>query len=250
MSVQAPPQWASSSRENGSSYLSWKSKTVLAATVILCGGGLAAQFPSTTASVEPSAAVALDSAQTDQPSLSQPQGRYASNAQQAEDEGGPTFAESGEQIGRYVGPPGIVQDGTSENPSSSSPSSSTRRMRMFDPIDESGLEKKALDLAMAPWNPIFDKLPPLKERLLQPLIDDSELVAVEPETVQAMRPAMEPEIGVVIDSSQLATAEETEKHQITIMIQEDSIVSAGQEPTPSEITPIISDDQLRPANME
>jgi len=232
MSTQAPPQWASASRQNGFSYLSWKRKILLAATVILCGSGLAAQFPCTTTSVEHATAAQTDFAGTIPP-LSQSQNRYANNVQTIAETDGPSLAKSNEPFGKYVEPP-LMEEENGEEKSSQAPQSlSSRKSMKFDLIDDSGLEKKSLNLPLARWNPRFEQPPPLSERLSQSQIDNSEIVPAQPETV--------------IDSSHLVPAADDE---MTIVLQADSIVPANHNPIPSETVSIISEDQIRPGNME
>ncbi|MCL2304684.1 MAG: hypothetical protein FWC43_05015 [Planctomycetaceae bacterium] len=220
--TQAPPQRASTSHENGFSYLSWKRKTLLAATVVLCGGGLAAQFPNTI--TEAPAAVSLDSAQTDGvnviPLLSQPQNRYAHYFQTSEEDE-PVFAESGEPIGRYIEPPAMSPEDDSEDLSSAPQTLTARKIRAFEQIDDSGFERTALNLPLAKWNSLFDKSPPLNERTPQPQIDDNAIVPAQPETLQTMKPETQPLIRPRIDLTQLVPV--------------------------SEIVPRISEDQIRPA---
>jgi len=218
MSIQAPPQWASTSRKNGFSYLSWKRKTLLAATVILCGGGLAAQFPSIATFEEPVACAQTDFEGTI-PSLSQPQNRYANNAQTMEEDDGPSLARPGEPFRRYVEPPKMDEEDESEDSPPTPQSVALRKAFKFDVIDDSDLEKKTLDLPLARWNPRFDQPPPLSGRISQVQIDNRELV-----------PAQEDEI--------------------TVMILADSIVPAAEEQFSSEAIPMISLDQLRPGSEE
>ena len=245
MSIQAPPQWASASRENGFSYLSWKTKTLLAATVILCGSGLAAQFPNTSAPDE-SVAASSNFAQPDEggiPLLSQPQSRYANNAQLAGGSDAPFYVKPGEQIAKYVEPPKMGDEDESEV-SSPVPQRFQSRKLTFDPIDDSGLEKKSLDLPLVKWNPRFNQSPPLSERSPQQRFDPA-----QPETVDTMKIPAESLTGAVIDSSYLLPAEEAEESALTVMIREDSIIPA-QNPLSDETIPVISEDQIRPADME
>jgi len=228
MLPQAPPRWASASHENGFSYFSWKRKTLLAAIVVISGGGLAAQFPSHTVPEE-SVAVPVHSVQADcndaSPSLSLPQNRYANNAQTKKEGNGPSFAEPNELTGKYFDPPTMNESESEESPpvTRSTPS---RILREFESINYSGFEKTPLDLPLARWNPLFDQSPPLSVRSPQPLIDNSVIVPAQSEPVQVMRPTTEPLISVRIDSSQLAPAEE---QTITVLISADSIVPADQE---------------------
>ena len=234
MFSQAPPQWALASHENGFSYLSWKRKTLLAAFIVACGGGLAAQFPNLTPSLTvpgESVAVSSDFAQANVdnaiPSLSLPQDRYANNAQATPKKGAPSFAKPNEQIGRYTEPPAMNKESESEDSPSAPQSTPLRRTKVFESIDDSGFKKTALDLPLAKWNPLFDQSPPLSGRPLRPLIDDSALVPALPETVQAMKAEVEPFIRVMIDPSHLVPAEE---QKITVLVQEDSIVPAEDYP--------------------
>ena len=94
--------------------------------------------------------------------------------------------------------------------------------------NKTGLEKTALDLPLARWNPLFDKTPPLSVRAPKPVIDESELVPAQ----------SEPLINTIIDISQLVPVEQ---HRITVIIQEGSLVSADEQPTLHEVTPIISE---------
>ena len=231
----APPQWASASHENGFSYLSWKRKTFLAAVVVGCGFGLAALFPNNTASGD-LAAVPKNSAQTEQadsnaeasPVFSQPQNRYANNVHAAKEGDKPSFIEPNERVERYTPPPVMSKENEPKDSPPAPHSPALQSTRKFESIDYTGFERTALDLPLARWNPLFDKPPPLSERSLQPLIDDSALVPAQGEMVQTMKVTPEPLITTIIDSAFLVPAEEYE-HEITILIQENSIVPADQD---------------------
>ena len=191
--------------------------------VIISGSGLAAQFPSHTASEVP-VVVALSPAQTDfedtSPSLSLPQDRYASHAQAT-----PSFAEPNERIERYSDPPAVNKERKPED-TPVPQGLPAPKIKMFELINDSGLEKTPLDLPLAGWNPLFDQAPPLSGRSLQPLIDDSALVSVQPEEVQTMKPTTEPFLPARIDSSQLVPVK---KQEISVLISADSIVPADQD---------------------
>ncbi len=257
----APPPRATTSRADGFSFLSWKGKIVLAASVILCGGGLAAQFPrlapdpQSVASLDPAPEDSeyteeFDSEDANEYTLAKPRRRYAQNANSATEQDY-AFAEPAEPIRKYTPPPGVSGEGASDSANKSPELPSRTRLsslQLFESVDYSGLEKTALDLPLANWNPMFDKAPPLSEPKSGPRIDANALV---PSRHTVMKPSENDDAedateGLAVDLSALVPAEtpdHTTEPKFEAILRTESLVPASAEP---KFAPVLSLDQIRP----
>ncbi len=266
-----PPPRAMASRANGFSFLSWKGKVVLAASVLLCGGGLAAQFPRQ--EPDPRSAAFLDSATDDAKNsdysdeffsengaesneyvLARPQRRYAQNADPAADQDY-AFAEPAEPIRKYSPPPGPNGEETPDSTKKTQEPPSRTRLsssQLFGSIDYSGLEKKALNLPLADWNPLFDKAPPLSEPKSAPRVEVDALV---PSRQTVMKPDESEEnettSPVRIDVAALVAAEKPGDSpsppppKLEAVLRKENLVPASPIP---DFAPILSLDQIHSAN--
>ena len=262
--TKAPPQRASAARENGFSFLSWKRKTFLAVTVILCGGGIAAQFPTTTMPEErfavssgvskPTASEDFTSLDRDTPEpeglvLSQPKRQYAENiAENSQNVSGYTVSRPEGPIAKYTPPPKMG----GETDSDSSPKPVERytvrkpklsSSQLFDSVDYSGFEKTSLDLPLARWNPLFDQMPPLSGMKPQsrPFVDENDIVAAKQETGGPAKLAQsdyrvgETVSNAMIDFDALVPAKnQVEESVFEAMIDPGVLVTVQQAATDSE----------------
>ena len=273
--TKAPPQRASAVHEDGFSFLSWKIKTVLAATVILCGGGIAAQFPSTTTPEEriaDSSAVSKSTTEENFANLdqdtsesggfvySQPQRQYADSAAIAAEDtrkvGNFSLSRPAGPIAKYIPPPKMGEETETTAPPGPAESLTANKPRLasfpvFDTIDYSGFEKTAVDLPLARWNPLFDKAPPLSEMPSRPLpvAEENKVVAAKPEIRSG-----ETVTDAIIDFDTLVPANSQLENTIRetvieAMIDADALVPTQQMATDSvqEINAVIPDEFLVPA---
>ena len=250
--TKAPPQRASAVRENGFSFLSWKKKTLLAATVMLCGGGLAAQFPNTATPEEriaDSSSVSKpiadenfarfdqEASESDGVTYSQPNRQYADNAAaDSPRKAAYSISHPAGPIAKYTPPPKIGDESEIAAPSEPAESLAANKPKVasfptFDTLDYSSFEKTAIDLPLARWNPLFDKAPPLSEMpsRSQPVTEENKVVAAKPE-IRAGETVLE----AMIDSSALVPANKqpestTQEIVLEAMIDSNALVSANRQ---------------------
>ena len=269
--TKAPPQRASAVRENGFSFLSWKRKTLLAATVMLCGGGLAAQFPNTATPEErvaDSSSVSKpiadenfarfdqDASESDGVTYSQPNRQYADNAAaDSPRKVAYSISHPAGPIAKYTPPPKIGDESETAAPSEPAESLAANKPKVasfptFDTLDYSSFEKTAIDLPLVRWNPLFDKAPPLSEMPSrpQPVAEENKVVATKPEIRVG-----ETVSDAIIDFDALVPAnnqpENTSQETIIeAVIDADALVPAQQITTDfvQELNAVIPDEFLVP----